>query len=252
MSEKTVTARGGRAHRDTIEQVALELLEAGGPSAVTTRAVAAAAKVQSVIIYRAYGDMEGLLDAAVQRGFRRYIDLKTGRARVLDPVDDLREGWDLHVGFGLEHPHLYSLMYGRPDVSPPGAAATQAQAVLLGLVQAVARAGRLRTDVASAARAVHAAGCGVTLSLIGVPVEERDPQLSPRVREAVLGSLTTDIPTGSAPAIDGPARRVHAIALAATLRDGDPPPLTEAETTLLAEWLDRLARGPETGLAAPS
>ncbi|PZA22270.1 TetR family transcriptional regulator [Modestobacter versicolor] len=244
--------RGGRAHRDTIERAALELLEAGGPSAVTTRAVAAAAEVQSVTIYRAYGDMERLLDAAVQRGFRQYIELKTGRARVGDPVDDLREGWDLHVGFGLEHPHLYALMYGRPNVSPPGAAAVQADTVLLGLVQAVARAGRLRTDVASAARAVHAAGCGVTLSLIGVPVDERDPQLSHRVREAVLGSLTTDVCTGSGEVTDAPAGSVHAVALAATLRDGDPSPLTEAETNLLVEWLDRLARGPGTGLVAPS
>jgi AcrR family transcriptional regulator len=247
MTGELTEPRSTRAHSETIERVALELLEAGGPKAVTTRAVAAAANVRAVAIYRAYGDMEALIDAAVRRGFGQYIDLKTRRARASDPVDDLRHGWDLHVRFGLEHPHVYTLMYGRPDAGPPGAAAVRAEAILLELVQAVARAGRLRTDVASAARAIHAAGCGVTLSLIAAPVDQRDPQLSHRVREAVLGSLTTDVSTGWDQVTDGPAQRVHAIALAATLSDGDPSPLTEAETNLLAEWLERLARGPGTG-----
>ena len=242
MTEDASRARTGRAHSDTIERVALELLEAGGPSAVTTRAVAAAAGVQAVAIYRAYGDMEGLLDAAVQRGFRQYVDLKTGRTRATDPVDDLRQGWDLHVGFGLEHPHVYALIYGRPDIRPPGAAAVQAEAVLLELAKAVARAGRLRADVASAARTVHAAGCGVTLALIGVPVAERDLQLSHRVREAVLSSLTTDVSPASGPPGEAHALAAHAVALAATLHDGGPSPLTEAETHLLVEWLERLAR----------
>ena len=245
MTEDASRSRTGRAHSDTIERVALELLEAGGPSAVTTRAVAAAAGVQAVAIYRAYCDMEGLLDAAVQRGFRRYLGAKTGRTRASDPVDDLRQGWDMHIGFGLDHPHLYSLMYGRPDVRPPGVAAAQAEAILVELVQAVARAGRLRTDVASAARAVHAAGCGVTLLLIGVPVAERDPQLSHRVREAILGSLTTDASAASDQSPDAPGPEVHAVALAATLHEGPPSPLTEAETNLLTEWLERLARRPQ-------
>ena len=243
MSENPATVTTGRAHRDAIERVALELLESGGPSAVTTRAVAAAAQVQAVAIYRACGDMGALLDAAVQRGFRQYLELKTDRVRLEDPVDDLRRGWDLHVGFGLEHPHLYALMYGRPNESPPGTAAVQADAVLLELVQAVARAGRLRTDVASSARVVHAAGCGVTLSLIGVPDADRDPQLSERVREAVLTSLTVDAPAASNRSDGAPARTVHAVALAATLHDGAPSPLTQAETYLLSEWLDRLGRG---------
>ncbi|CAA9275550.1 MAG: Transcriptional regulator, AcrR family [uncultured Blastococcus sp.] len=244
MSENSAPATGRRAHRDAIERVALELLESGGPSAVTTRAVAAAANVQAVAIYRAYGDMGALLDAAVQRGFRQYLELKTDRTRVADPVDDLRHGWDLHVGFGLEHPHLYALMYGRPDVNPPGAAAAQVDAVLLELVQAVARAGRLRTDVASAARAVHAAGCGVALSMIGVPLADRDPQLSHRVREAVLSSLTTDVSGVPDRSTEADGRAVYAIALAASLHDGAPSSLTEAETNLLTEWLNRIEREP--------
>lgn len=37
--------------------------------------------------------------------------LKKVRKLSRDPVADLRAGWDLHVGFGLCNPALYSLMY---------------------------------------------------------------------------------------------------------------------------------------------
>lgn len=96
--------------------------------------------------------------------------------------------------------------------------------------------------MASAARAVHAAGCGVTLSLIGAPIGERDPQLSHRVREAVLTAVTTGAPDAPNRPTEVQARAVHAVALRATLAEGDSAPLTEAETTLLVEWLDRLMR----------
>jgi hypothetical protein len=35
-----------------------------------------------------------------------------------DPIDDVREGWDNHVAFGLEFPSAYGHIYGnvRPGV----------------------------------------------------------------------------------------------------------------------------------------
>lgn len=226
-----------RARREPIEQAVLDLLEGGGPSAVTTRAVSAVAGVQAVAIYRAYGDMDGLVEAAVDRGFEQYLRAKTDRVRHEDPVEDLREGWDLHIGFGLAHPHVYALMYGRPDTRRPGRAAAHADEILHGLVDAVARAGRLATDVESAARAVHAAGRGVTLSLIEVAEDQRDPLLSHRVREALLAAVTSDEPT--APHAASP-RASYAAALAATAGDG-PAVLSATELGLLQEWLVRLA-----------
>src|SRR4028119_655296 len=91
----------------------------GGGGAVTTRGVATAAGVQAPTIYRQFGDMRGLLDEAASFGFSRYLRDKTSRERVEDPVEDLRRGWDLHVGFGLDNPAFYTLMYGEPR--PPRA-----------------------------------------------------------------------------------------------------------------------------------
>src|SRR5918997_424806 len=198
MSETAVTQAGGAAAskragtRERIVRAAAQLLAEGGREAVTTRAVAAAAGVQAPTIYRQFGDMRGLLDEVASFGFSMYLRDKTSRAQEEDPVEDLRRGWDLHVGFGLDNPAFYTLMYGdpRPGVEPT--AAREASEILHGLVRRVAEAGRLRVGVESAAAMIHAAGSGVTLALIDTRPEERDPALSEAIREAILATVTTD------------------------------------------------------------
>lgn len=220
-----------------IVRAAVELLEAGGRGAVTTRAVSEAAGVQPPTIYRKFGDMEGLLAAAATQGFVEYLARKRNRPQLDDPVDDLRQGWNLHVEFGLSHPAVYSLMYGNPVSGV--AAVAEAEAILRGLVQRIAEAGRLRVGVELAAQVIHAAGIGVTLSLIETPPEERDPTLSEVTREAVLAALTTG--EGGAAEPGGPQLATRAVALKAVL-GAAAGTLTPAEIHLLAEWLDRLAR----------
>ena len=220
-----------------IEGAALQLLESSGVDAVTTRAVAEAAGTQPMAIYRAYGDMDGLLDAVLARGLDAYLVAKRDRPRLEDPVDDLRQGWDLHVEFGLEHPHLYAAMYSSPDPSRVPAAVLKSTRMLDEMVERIAKAGRLRTGVRLAADMIHAAGVGVTLSLIATDPDQRDPDLSHRLREAVFTAVTTE------PAVESPSRSRHAASLAATIDDG-PAVLSGAETQLLREWLDRLASPP--------
>jgi hypothetical protein len=87
---------------------------------------------------------------------------------------------------------------------------------------------------------IHAAGVGVTLSLIATDPEQRDPDLSRQLREAVLTALTTE------PAVEAPSRARHAASLAATIDDG-PAVLSGAEAQLLRDWLDRLASAPARG-----
>jgi len=224
------------ATRDRIVAAAARLLAEGGREAVSTRAVSAAAGVQAPTIYRLFGDKQGLLDAVATHGFTTYLNDKTDLKPGGDPVEDLRSGWDLHIGFGLANPALYSLMYGepRPGVSPPAAAA--AAEVLAGHIRRIAEAGRLRVTEERAAHLVHAAGCGTTLTLIAMPEGERDPALCDTAREAVIAAITTDAP---APAAPGPVSA--AVALRAVLPQISA--LTAHERTLLREWLDRIAAG---------
>jgi AcrR family transcriptional regulator len=220
--------------RSQIVAVAAELLAQGGRDAVTTRAVTAAAGVQAPTIYRLFGDKAGLLDAVAERGFTAYLADKQPPDSGADPVEALRVGWDLHIGFGLANPALYCLMYGepRPGVAPPAAEA--AFRILRTHVRHVAEAGRLRLGEEQAAAFIHASGSGTVLTLLALPEDERDLSLSTFAREACLAAITTDDSTLETPGVVGAA-----VALRATLPDVTA--LTEAECGVLTEWLDRIA-----------
>ncbi|GAA4633722.1 TetR/AcrR family transcriptional regulator [Actinoallomurus vinaceus] len=217
--------------RERILDAAARLLTESDGAPLSTRAVCAAAGIGAPSLYHHFGDKDGLLDAVVAYGFERFIADERARSATGDPVEELRRGWDANVTYGLEYPAFYTLMYG---TARRGEAADEAYRVLVELVEKVARAGRLRVPVETAARMISAAGVGVTLSLISG--DRNDPELSPRAREAVLAAVTTD------QLDDGPSSpSALAVALATALADRTPAALTEAETTLLREWLTRLA-----------
>ncbi|MEU6388343.1 TetR/AcrR family transcriptional regulator [Streptomyces sp. NPDC046939] len=234
MSVDDITAEGGP--RERILAATAKLLAEGGEEAVSTRAVGAAAGVQAPTIYRLFGDKQGLLDAAAAEGFAAYLSDKTELAFTDDPVADLRAGWDLHLDFGLANPALYLLMFGRrrPGTVPPPAAVAGYE-VLATHIRRIAEAGRLRVTEERAAQLVHAAGSGATLALLAQPAEQRDREVSALAREAVIAAITTDAPAAQAPGAAGAA-----VALRAALPETTA--LTEAERTLLREWLDRIAR----------
>lgn len=219
--------------RERIIEAAAALLTEGGREAVSTRAVGTAAGVQAPTIYRIFGDKQGLLDAVASHGFGAYLHSKAALEHSADPVEDLRRGWDLHVGFGVENPAYYALIYGEPRPGVQSPAAREAAEILAGLVRRIAQAGRLRVSEERAAHLVHSAGAGMTLQLIGLLPEQRDPALSTLARESVIAAVTTDVPTGGQHGVAG-----NAIALRAAL-----PQLTElsaAERALLDEWLRRI------------
>ncbi|WP_210594060.1 TetR/AcrR family transcriptional regulator [Streptomyces sp. GESEQ-35] len=225
-------------NRRQILDVAAELLEREGVQALSTRAVAAAAGIRAASLYQLFGDKDGLLSSLATHAFDLYLAQKQTLSSSGDAVDDMRRGWDMHVDFGLEHSAFYLLMYGtdRPGRRPP--AAQQAYELLMTFLNRAASDGRLRVPPTLAAHLLLAAVTGVTLSLIGIPESDRDPEVSPRMRETLIGSLTTD--TSPAPE---PTLAARALALDATLSAADPAtvPLRLAETALLHDWLQRLA-----------
>jgi AcrR family transcriptional regulator len=224
--------------RQQILQVAAGLLERDGVQGVSTRSVAAAAGIRAASLYQLFGDKDGLLAALAIHGFDLYLSAKHTLTATDDPVADMRRGWDLHVDFGLRHPAFYLLMFGtdRPGHRPP--AADEVHDLLLRFLDNVAAAGRLRIPPPLAARLCAAAVTGLTLSLIGAPAGQREPQLSARMRDTLIDSLVT----GPQPPADT-ALPSRALALDAVLTAADPAsvPLRPAETVLLHDWLHRLA-----------
>jgi AcrR family transcriptional regulator len=90
--------------RVRILRAATKLLATGGRTAVTTRAVCAAAGVQPPTIYQYFGDMQGLFDEVARETIAFHVREQTERTLTNDPVEDLRQGWNLHIAFGLAHP----------------------------------------------------------------------------------------------------------------------------------------------------
>jgi AcrR family transcriptional regulator len=220
--------------RGRIVDAATVLLRDGGRDAVTTRAVSAAAGVQAPTLYRLFTDMNGLLEAVAADGFARYLTQKHSQALTEDPVQDLRRGWDTHVGFGLDNPAHYLLMYGGSVPGSSSQAATRSLERLHLLVERIAVAGRLVVSVETAVAMVHSAGVGLTLNLISIPPEGRDPALPGQLREAVIAAITTASPSSP------PAASARAVALKAVLDQvGDL--YSKGERALLDELLDRAA-----------
>lgn len=237
--------------RNRIMRATAELLAQGGREAASTRAVSAAAGVQAPAIYRQFGDMQGLLDVVAHETFAQYVLERATQAVSEDPLDDLRRGWDINVAFGLANPAVYAVLHSGQKAPEVTSTSQEGYAILHALVNRVAQSGRLRVSVPHAVQMIAAAGKGVTLTLIGLPAERRDLQLSISMREAVLSAIV------SAPAsshtlitITGTERvAARAIALHAVL-DEAPEVLSEAERQLMGEWLERLTKTAPT-LAEP-
>jgi AcrR family transcriptional regulator len=219
-------------------EAAAELLRTGGVDAVSTRAVAAAAGVQPPTIYRQFGDKEGLLDAVLGHVLTRYLQDKRRVAVTDDPVQDLRESWDLHVDFGLTHPDCYVLAYVQPRPGKMPSLARETFNLLHGMVARIGDRGMLRMSVKRATELMHAAAVGYVVSQVRVRPEERDPQLSEIAWQNAIAGIITDEGTHRSTPSDLSGR---AVALREALRDSAGDGLTGAERTLMAEWLDRLA-----------
>lgn len=235
MAERKPGGIGRQETRAHIVEVAAGLLREEGTSAVTTRAVAQAAGTQAPVIYRLFGDKEGLLDAVAEHVFAAYVAGKKLDEPGGDPIGELRAGWDMHIEFGVANAGLFALLNdpSRTTRSPALAAGIE---VLRARVRRVAAIGRLRVAERRAVELVHAAGTGAVLALLAMPPDERDLGLADAMYDAVMRAILTEPP---ARAEDGDTATVVAFRTVAP----DLRKLTEAERTLLLEWLDRVIDG---------
>jgi AcrR family transcriptional regulator len=173
---------GEPAPKIRLLRAAASLLAESGGSPVSTRQVTRLAAVTAPTLYHHFGDKEGLFDAVVAEGFTEYLEGERNLPSSGQPVEDLRRHWDNHVQFGLDHPHLYLVMFGniRPERRPSMVA--EAEAFLEEVLKRAAAAARLVVPPAEAARSLLAANIGVTLMLIAEPASNRSLELSVMTR----------------------------------------------------------------------
>jgi AcrR family transcriptional regulator len=221
--------------RVRILAAASELIASGGPEAATTRGVAAAAGVQAPTIYRLFGDKQGLLDAVAEHGFLAYARTKGMREPHPDPVQELRDGWDMHVAFGLANPGLFAIMSSNHRARQLSPAMAAGKEVLRRRIRNIAIAGRLCVSEGRALSLVQSVGTGTVLTLLSEPEAQRDRGLSDSARDMVVAEITGETTTSAADT----DHRLQATALRAHLDRTSV--LSYGERHLLEELLDRLA-----------
>ncbi len=107
----------------TLRAIALEMVEEGGPSALSLRETAKRAGVSPSAVYRHYPDRSGLLAAVAADGFALLNQaFDAGLAGCCGAVDRMRALGIAYVRFALAHPNVYRLLFGAPlslAVCPP-------------------------------------------------------------------------------------------------------------------------------------
>lgn len=229
--------------RSQIIEVTARLLADSPTGEISTRAVCEAAGVQQPVLYRHFGDKDGLLAATVDHVWEQYLGMKRAAVASDDPLDDLVVGWRSHVDFALEHPHAYRLVFASSLKTAPEAP-EEAMRLLRQVLDRLAAQGRLRLPPADAARLVLAANSGVCLSLLLRPSAYPDRSIAELMRESVFQIILTDAATPT-PGSDAAAIAATTLrsALAQPADAPAPAPAPEfspAEAALLDEWLERI------------
>ncbi|MFC5176451.1 TetR/AcrR family transcriptional regulator [Nocardioides taihuensis] len=98
--------------RRRLVEEAARLLGEEGPSALTTRRLAAGAETSTMAVYTHFGGMPALVREVAAEGFRRLIAHVDEVEPTDDPVDDLRRMAAAYRANALENPHLYAVMFG--------------------------------------------------------------------------------------------------------------------------------------------
>ncbi|WP_026924989.1 TetR/AcrR family transcriptional regulator [Glycomyces arizonensis] len=196
----------------------------------STRELYEAAGVAAPTLYHHFGDKDGLLQAVAEEAFAEYLERKRTVPRTGDLLADFAAGWDMHVGFGVENPALYALMYGRAGHRRSRVART-AEAELRRGLERLADAGLLRMDVDEAVALTTAMAIGCVTRLLYDGGSATGP-----LAETMCTALMSEL-TGHAQEL-GPADHAAALLLA---RLGSTPGLfTTAEEALLRQWLRTL------------
>ncbi|ACT58314.1 TetR/AcrR family transcriptional regulator [Hirschia baltica] len=221
--------------RTRIIEATVKLIDIGGKTAATTRAISEAAEVQAPTIYRLFNDKQGLLDAVANHRLNSYITEKSIRPRHSDPIQDLREGWDIHVSFGLANPEIFEILSGNAMQQQHSSATETGRGLLKEKIAAIAKAGKLKTSEERALNLLTSVGTGTVATLLKQPQEHRDLGLIETAREAVISAITHE-PQHT----ENVTLKSTAITLKASLNQATN--LSNGERLLLTELLDRIAK----------
>jgi AcrR family transcriptional regulator len=132
--------------KERILASATKLLDAGGPSAVTLRAVGDAAGISQSAPYRHFADKRALLDAMVRQIIEQMRSMvETARSEASSPILALNLVVGQYYIFARRYPVRYRLLLEESRIeSPVGHEARQAFMTVADIVQDAQQSGELR------------------------------------------------------------------------------------------------------------
>ena len=114
-----MSPRDGAPTRSAILAAARELLESGGPDAVTLRSVGAAAGVSRSAAYRHFDDKGDLLAALALETLTELAATIRNSATRRGNRSPLQQGCRAYVRYAVEQPHHYLLIFGDTPPAEP-------------------------------------------------------------------------------------------------------------------------------------
>ncbi len=103
--------------REALVDAASCLIADGGTAGLSLRKVARHAGVSQAAPYHHFSNKDALLAEVALRGFEDLTNRLRDQSADGEPVERLTNMGRAYIGFALEHPWLYTLMFG-PELSP--------------------------------------------------------------------------------------------------------------------------------------
>src|SRR2546430_4327077 len=100
--------------RAGLVRAAMELLEEGGETALSLRAIARGAGVSPAAPYRHYADREALVSAVAAVGYRQLAERLAAAHPAPSTPEQLASVGVAYVEFALAQPALFRMMFGEP------------------------------------------------------------------------------------------------------------------------------------------
>lgn len=168
---------------------ALAVIEAEGIAGFSTRVVCDKAGVTAPTLYHHFGDADGLISAAVARGYEQFLARKKTQPQTRDPLADVMTGWDDYVAFARERPRLYAAMTARILQGSRIAAARESRLHLEGKLARLAEARPLTMDVRALADLMWATAHAGALLYVAAAPRVPAPETIAALRQAALDAL---------------------------------------------------------------
>src|ERR1700681_116816 len=171
-------------------RAALELLEEGGATALSLRAVARRAGVSPAAPYRHYADREALVSAVAEVGYRELAERLAAAHPAPSTPEQLASVGVAYVEFALARPALFRMMFGEPCDRDNDERVAATAAVSLYLREIVARCFP-QADAEALAPAIWALVHGLAFLHLDGEVKAPTPSASAdRVTAAIHGLLS--------------------------------------------------------------